>query len=86
MTLTPEQRYTAYCIMLAEAEERQSEYTRWGFYYMIDRLIGIYESDLPELRQAIDKWIIPAETTYAWRERARLLRQIIAELEKELYT
>lgn len=89
MKLTPEQRYTAYCIMLYYAEkEGLRKYKAMGFQHLIART---FPDSLPikcfsELYARRDDWVYLGSGGIYWQQRCALLREIIAEMEKKLYT
>jgi len=88
MKLTPEQRYTAYCIMLAEAERQANKRNCYfGFLHMLNSLFP-HDSvnKFPELLKRVDDWYYRSTRPDAWQQRCAILREIIEELEKKLYT
>lgn len=84
MKLTKLQRYTAYCIMLKEAESKYSFLRSTGFCYCVGKLFGVdgydggYLKIFPEL---IDKRTTPTQSYHFMDkdERVHAIKQCIEE-------
>jgi len=96
MKLRKDQRYTIYCIMLAEIETNLEEYEHGGLCYLFTRVLNypeIYVSSIPtndqfnfysgfEMFPEVLKYKKDERDWFInWAERIKALKQCIAETE-----